>query len=85
MEKREKNSRKTKTGTVISNKMTKTVIVGVTKTMQHPKYGKVIQMTKKYYAHNEDETIQAGDKVTINETRPLSKLKRWRVVEKIGA
>ena len=85
MENKSNNSRRTKTGTVISNKMTKTVIVGVTRTMQHPKYGKVIKLTKKYYAHTEDETIQPGDKVLISETRPLSKMKRWRVVEKVGA
>lgn len=72
--------RKVKQGVVVSNKMTKTVVVRVDRTLRHPKYEKVISRSKKYYAHHE-EPLQIGDKVTIMETRPLSKLKRWRVVE----
>jgi small subunit ribosomal protein S17 len=74
--------RKTFTGTVVSNKMDKTVIVSVEHTMRHPQLQKVIRRRKKYYAHVELSDIQEGDTVTIMETRPLSKLKRWRVVEK---
>lgn len=73
--------RKTKSGTVVSNKMKKTVIVRVESTMQHPRYGKVIKRARKFYAHSESDQLQIGDAVTIMETRPLSKLKRWRVVE----
>lgn len=73
--------RKTKTGTVVSNKMNKTVIVKVENTMQHPRYGKVIKRARKFYAHAENDQLKIGDTVTIMETRPLSKLKRWRVVE----
>lgn len=75
-------NRKTFTGTVVSNKMDKTVIVSVEHTMRHPQLQKVIRRRKKYYAHVELQDIQEGDTVTIMETRPLSKLKRWRVVEK---
>ena len=66
-------------GVVTSNKMDKTVVVTVTKTMRHPKYSKVIQVNKKFYAHTEDAGLKIGDKVKIIETKPLSKLKRWRV------
>lgn len=79
----EKTRRKTKIGTVVSNKMQNTVVVRVERTLQHPTYGKVIKRTKRFYAHNEIDNVQNGDKVLIVETRPLSKLKRWRVVEKI--
>ncbi len=74
-------NRKTKTGTVVSNKMDKTVIVRVERTMQHPRYGKVIKRANKFYAHTENDQLKIGDTVTISETRPYSKLKRWRVVE----
>lgn len=80
MEQEERGNRKVKTGVVVSNKMEKTVVVKVDRTYQHPKYGKVITRGKKYYAHNDSGSFQIGDKVTIEETRPLSKLKRWRVV-----
>lgn len=73
------NSRKVKTGVVVSNKMNKTVTVRVTRTVKHPRYGKTIKLWKKYYAHTEKE-LAVGDEVKIEETRPLSKLKRWRVV-----
>lgn len=75
--------RKTKSGTVVSNKMDKTVVVRVERIMQHPRYGKVIKLSRKYYAHVENDQLQIGDAVTIAETRPYSKMKRWRVVEKI--
>ena len=80
MEQRDDLSRKEKTGTVVSNKMQKTVVVKVERTFRHPQYGKVITRGKKYYAHNEGKELQVGDQVKIVETRPLSKLKRWRVV-----
>jgi small subunit ribosomal protein S17 len=71
-------------GVVRSAKMDKTVIVEVTRTMRHAKYGKVIKLRKKYYAHNELESVNKGDTVRIFETRPLSKLKRWRVIEVVN-
>ena len=74
-------NRKENIGVVVSNKMDKTVTVKVTRTMRHQKYGKVIQRSKKYYAHDESDALELGQKVRIMETRPLSKLKRWRVVE----
>lgn len=78
-----RNRRAQVTGTVLSNKMEKTVVVRVDTTMRHPKYDKVITRSKKYYAH--DETgAEVGDRVTIIQTRPLSKLKRWRVEEKVA-
>lgn len=81
MEQREETNRKVKSGTVVSNKMQKTVVVKVERTIRHPKYGKVITRNKKYYAHHDDEKeLKIGDQVQIVETRPLSKLKRWRVV-----
>ena len=75
-----KSRRKVKSGVVVSNKMNKTIVVSVSRTMPHPKYGKVITRNKRYYAHDEKNEAQIGDKVTIVETKPLSKLKRWRVV-----
>ena len=76
-----RNTRKFKKGVVVSNKMDKTVVVQVERTLRHPQYGKVITRAKKFYAHNENKPLQVGDEVTIVETRPMSKLKRWRVVE----
>jgi small subunit ribosomal protein S17 len=75
--------RKTRVGTVLSDKMEKTVVVGVTRRVAHPLYGKQVVRTKKYYAHDEAGQAHAGDVVRIVETRPLSKLKRWRLVEVI--
>lgn len=73
--------RRQKSGTVVSNRMKKTVVVNVTRTYRHPRFLKVLQDSKKYYAHDEAaETLNVGDVVTIVECRPLSKLKRWRVV-----
>lgn len=76
----DRTKRRTKKGTVVSNKMQKTVIVKVERTIRHPKYMKVMTVGKKYYAHDESGQLQPGDQVTIMETRPMSKLKRWRVV-----
>ncbi|MCE2982612.1 MAG: 30S ribosomal protein S17 [Parachlamydia sp.] len=76
----ERNNRKVKKGIVVSNKMQKTVVVKVERTFSHPQYGKIVTRGKKYYAHNESAPLQVGDEVKIMETRPLSKLKRWRVV-----
>lgn len=76
-----RSKRKEKIGVVISNKMDKTVAVRVTKKMRHPKYGKVVELSKKLYAHDETDALELGQTVRIMETRPLSKLKRWRVIE----
>jgi small subunit ribosomal protein S17 len=76
----ERGNRKVRKGVVVSNKMQKTVVVKVERTLRHPQYGKVVTRAKKYYAHNESAPLQIGDEVQIMETRPLSKLKRWRVV-----
>jgi small subunit ribosomal protein S17 len=73
--------RKENIGIVISNKMDKTVTVKVTRKMRHPKYEKVIERSKKYYAQDDTDAVEVGQRVRIVETRPLSKLKRWRVVE----
>lgn len=80
MEQEERGNRKVQKGIVVSNKMQKTVVVKVERTFRHPQYGKVITRSKKFYAHNESAPLQIGDEVQIVETRPLSKLKRWRVV-----
>jgi small subunit ribosomal protein S17 len=75
------NPRKTREGVVTSNAMNKTVVVSVTERVRHAKYSKTVQRTKKLYAHDETNDLKLGDKVRVQETRPLSKLKRWRVVE----
>ncbi len=77
----ERGSRKTRVGTVVSDKMDKTVIVSVSRTTRHPLYGKILRRTKKYKAHDEVNECRMGDKVKIMETRPVSKDKRWRVTE----
>ena len=77
----ERNLRKTQVGLVTSDKMDKTVTVSVESHFRHPLYGKITAMTKKYKAHDEENACKVGDKVKIMETRPLSKDKRWRVVE----
>ena len=73
--------RKTRQGVVLSNKMDKTIILAAKFKEKHPIYGKFISKTKKYYAHDEKNEVNLGDIVQIMETRPLSKLKRWRVVK----
>jgi len=70
-------------GTVVSDKMDKTVVVEVTRLKQHPRYRKTYEVNKKYKAHDEQEQYQVGDQVVIEECRPLSKDKKWRVVEKV--
>jgi small subunit ribosomal protein S17 len=79
----ERGRRKTRVGTVVSDKMDKTVVVVVERRYAHPLYGKQVTRTKKYHAHDENNEFHVGDTVRIMETRPLSKLKRWRVVEAI--
>ena len=76
-----RHQRKTREGTVVSNKMEKTAVVAVIERVRHPKYGKFMMRTKKLYAHDEANDVNIGDKVRVMETRPLSKNKRWRVVE----
>jgi len=73
--------RKVKTGVVVSDKMEKTIVVSVERMVQHPLYGKRIRLTTKFKAHDENNESHEGDTVTIMETRPLSKDKRWRLVE----
>lgn len=77
----ERNLRKVMVGTVTSNKMDKTVVVSVQTNVKHPMYGKIVKRTYKLKAHDEQNECQIGDKVKVMETRPLSKDKRWRVVE----
>lgn len=77
----ERNLRKTRVGVVSSNKMDKTVVVSIKDKVRHPLYGKIINRTVKYKAHDEENTCGVGDKVLIMETLPISKDKRWRVVE----
>ncbi len=79
----ERNLRKTRTGMVVSDKMDKTVVVAVIDSVKHPLYKKIVKRTVKFKAHDENNSCGIGDKVLIMETRPLSKDKRWRVVEVI--
>ena len=77
----ERNLRKTRTGKVISNKMDKTIVVAVEDNVKHPLYNKIVKRTYKLKAHDENNEAKIGDRVKIMETRPLSKDKRWRLVE----
>jgi small subunit ribosomal protein S17 len=77
----ERNSRKVKIGKVVSNKMDKTIVVAIEYSVKHPLYGKVVKRTYKLKAHDEENVCAIGDKVKVMETRPLSKDKRWRLVE----
>jgi small subunit ribosomal protein S17 len=79
----ERNIRKTKTGVVRSDKMTKTITVSVERKVKHPIYGKFVKKTTKFHAHDEKSEAKTGDVVKIMETRPLSKTKRWLLVEVI--
>ncbi|MEY3296922.1 MAG: hypothetical protein RLZZ597_182 [Cyanobacteriota bacterium] len=72
---------KERVGTVVSNKMDKTVVVAVESRTSHPKYGKIVVRTKRYKAHDEENACQEGDRVRILETRPLSRTKRWVVAD----
>ncbi len=77
----ERANRKIREGIVSSNKMDRTIVVEVVERVRHPKYNKFVMRTKKLYAHDEANDANIGDKVRVMETRPLSKTKRWRVVE----
>ena len=77
----ERGRRKTRVGTVISNKMDKSIVVGEERKIKHPIYGKFFRKTSKFMAHDEKNEANIGDKVLIMETRPLSRRKRWRLVE----
>lgn len=81
----ERAARKQKVGRVVSNKMDKTVVVAVDYLRAHPIYRKTVRKTNKFYAHDEDNRCAVGDTVRIEETRPLSKTKRWQVVEILNA
>ena len=81
MEAVERKLRKQKTGFVVSTKMDKTISVKVERRLMHPLYGKFVKRSKKFFAHDEENTCNMGDLVRIMETRPLSKMKRWRLVE----
>lgn len=72
-------------GTVVSDKTDKTVVVRVERKVKHPMYGKIIRRSKKYHAHDEENDFKAGEVVRIEETRPMSKLKTWKVVERVTA
>jgi small subunit ribosomal protein S17 len=76
--------RKERTGEVISNKMTKTIVVRVERRFQHAQFKKVVTQYNKFYAHDEKSEAKPGDRVRIEETRPLSKLKRWKLVEVVA-
>mgnify|MGYP005810280681 CR=1 FL=1 len=77
----ERNLRKTRVGTVVSDKMDKTIVVAVKDSVQHPLYKKILKRTVKFKAHDEKNECRVGDRVRVMETRPLSKDKRWRLVE----
>lgn len=79
-----RGQRKEMVGTVVSDAMRKTRVIRVERRYRHPVYGKEVRAFAKFYAHDEAETSRAGDRVRIVETRPLSRLKRWRVVEVLG-
>jgi len=83
-EKETRGNRKERTGVVVSDCQNKTVVVEVTRTMAHKLYKKVLKRKKRYHAHDENNEAKIGDKVVIAETRPLSKLKRWRLKEIIS-
>ncbi|HLW34726.1 MAG TPA: 30S ribosomal protein S17 [Chthoniobacterales bacterium] len=76
-----RSDRKTRVGEVISDRMNKTIVVETTTRVPHPKFGKIVKQVRRFYAHDEENKAKTGDKVRIMETRPLSKLKRWRLVE----
>ena len=77
----ERAARKQREGTVVSNAMNKTAVIAVIDQVRHARYAKTVQRTKRLFAHDEDNDVKVGDRVRIQETRPLSKLKRWRIVE----
>ena len=77
----ERNLRKVRVGKVVSNRMDKTIVVAIEDHVRHPKYNKIMKRTIKIHAHDEENICSIGDKVSVMETRPLSKTKRWRLVE----
>jgi small subunit ribosomal protein S17 len=77
----ERGIRKTRIGTVVSDSMNKTIVVAVDSTYKHPLYKKILKKIKRYKAHDESNSAKSGDKVLISETRPLSRTKKWRLVE----
>ncbi|NIN01771.1 MAG: 30S ribosomal protein S17 [candidate division Zixibacteria bacterium] len=77
----ERNKRKVREGRVISNRMDKTIVVAVERRLRHPRYVKIIRRTSKLYAHDHKNQCRIGDRVRVMESRPLSRLKRWRLVE----
>ena len=81
----ERGIRKSKTGIVVSDKMEKTIVVKIVRKAKHPLYGKTVTLTKKLKVHDEENKAKVGDKVLITETRPLSRDKRWRLVEIVEA
>ena len=80
-EQKQRKIRKRRQGVVLKDKMNKSIIVWVVRTLRHPRYQKVIEIGKKYYVHDENNEAKIGDIVAIVESRPISKLKRWRLVE----
>jgi len=76
-----RNLRKTRVGQVVSSKMNKTAVVETVTRVPHARFGKIVKQVKKFHAHDEENKAQVGDTVRIMETRPISKLKRWRIVE----
>ncbi|OGC76928.1 MAG: 30S ribosomal protein S17 [candidate division Zixibacteria bacterium RBG_16_40_9] len=76
-----RGERKVRIGKVLSDKMQKTIVVGIERTFRHPEYSKTVKRTSMFYAHDPKQEARVGDKVKIMETRPVSKLKRWRLVE----
>ncbi len=83
-EEKERTLRKSRVGVVVSNSMNQTIVVEVRRRVRHPKYGRTIVRTKKLYVHDEENVAQPGDTVEVVETRPLSKLKHWRLVAVTG-
>jgi small subunit ribosomal protein S17 len=75
------NGRKIREGLVVSDAMQSTIVVAIVERTRHPRYGKTVQRTKKLYVHDAEDTAKVGDRVRVQETRPLSKLKRWRLTE----
>ncbi len=81
----ERGIRKSRVGIVVSDKMDKTIVVKIERKAKHPLYGKTVKITKNYKAHDEENVAKVGDKVMITETRPISRDKRWRLVEVVEA
>ena len=79
-----RGARKTRVGEVVSSGMNKTIVVRTVTRVPHARFGKIVKQMKKFYAHDEENKAKTGDRVRIMETRPLSKLKRWRLVEVVG-